>query len=162
MLSINCLGQNLILHSQISIGGTGDDKLMRSIGTGDGGVLLTGFSNSDSSGDKTENSKGLYDYWVVKLDSNLSIEFDKTYGGSDNDYLYGSIETLDGGYLLSGYSYSPVSGDKTDGNFGQEDYWVIKTDNLGNIEWQKTIGGSLVDRYRDVVQLPDSSYILVG
>ena len=51
-------------------------------------------------------------------------------------------QTTDGGYILGGYSNSSRSGDKTEVNSGIGDYWILKIDNLGKIECQKTYGGN--------------------
>ncbi|MBL0343180.1 MAG: hypothetical protein IPP71_21345 [Bacteroidetes bacterium] len=92
-------------------------------------------------GDKTENSNGLDDYWIVKTDSLGTIEWQNTIGGNSDDRFYSLQQTKDGGYILGGRSVSNISGDKTENSMGNSDYWIVKTDNLGTIEWQNTIGG---------------------
>ena len=129
---------------QNTIGGVGNDDLYITQSS-DGGYILGGSSNSGISGDKTDSNKGGYDYWVLKLDATGSIVWQKTIGGNLDDKLYSLDETEDGGFLLGGYSYSGISGDKTEANKGGADYWVIKIDSTGNIIWQKTIGGSEFD-----------------
>ena len=71
-----------------------------------------------------------------------SIQWQNVIGGSSSEYVYSCNPTSDGGYILGGYSYSGISGDKTESSLGGADYWVIKLDSLGNIVWQNTIGGS--------------------
>ncbi|MBL0053995.1 MAG: T9SS type A sorting domain-containing protein [Bacteroidetes bacterium] len=101
---------------------------------------MGGTSNSGISGDKTQPSWGVYDYWVVKIDSLGIKQWDKRFGGTGEDEGIGYIsQTIDGGFLLSGDSYSPISGDKTENNLGPEQTWVIKTDALGNKQWDKTV-----------------------
>lgn len=60
-------------------------------------------------------------------------------------------QTLDGGYILGGFSYSGISGNKSETVWGgvdnYADYWVIKIDSLGNIIWQNDIGGFKDDFY---------------
>ena len=122
---------------QNTIGGSGADILRSITQTKDGGFILGGYSESNSSGDKTENSNGSYDYWIVKTDSLGNIQWQNTIGGSGDDELYSISPTSDGGYILGGRSSSDVSGDKTENSNGIHDYWIIKTDSLGLIQWQK-------------------------
>ncbi len=69
------------------------------------------------------------------------IEWQNTIGGDYFDELYSIEQTYDGGYILGGSSASGISGDKTE-DANNYDYWVIKLDTIGNIEWQNTIGGT--------------------
>ena len=127
---------------QNTIGGNGADALFSLQQTFDGGYILGGFSYSNISGDKTENILGGSDYWVVKLDTSGSIQWQNTIGGSGFDRLYILQLTTDGGYILGGYSDSNISGDKTENNIGDDDYWVVKLSEIGDIQWQNTIGGN--------------------
>jgi hypothetical protein len=94
--------------------------------TADGGYILGGDSRSNISGDKTENSDGYHDYWIVKTDSLGNTQWQYTIGGNSGDYLSEVQQTTDGGYILGGTSGSGISGDKTESNNGQMDYWIIK------------------------------------
>jgi hypothetical protein len=145
-----------------TIGGSGSDHLLSVQQTDDNGYILASSSESNISGDKTENSIGGQDYWVIKIDSSGTIQWQKTIGGSYDDFLYCARQTTDGGYILGGYSWSDISGDKTDNSFGMDDYWVIKTDSSGIIQWQKTIGGSNFDEPYSLQQTSDNGYILGG
>lgn len=147
---------------QNTIGGNGDDQLYSIEQTSDGGYILGGYSDSNISGDKTENRKGLQDYWIVKTDSLGTIQWQNTIGGYDYDYLYSLQQTSDNGYILGGYSQSDISADKTENNIGGWDYWIIKTDSLGNIQWQNTIGGSDNDWLKSILQTSDGNYMLGG
>ncbi|MBK6640833.1 MAG: hypothetical protein IPG39_06105 [Bacteroidetes bacterium] len=111
------------------------------IQTLDEGYLLGGTSYSSISGDKNENNNGICDYWIVKTDSLGVIQWENTIGGNGWDDLHAIIQTSDGGYILGGFSDSNISVDKTEGCNGSYDYWIVKTDILGNIQWQNTIGG---------------------
>ena len=124
-------------------------------------IFLGGWSNSNISGDKTENSQGDYDYWVLKLDPTGNIQWQNTIGGSINDQLYSIQQTIDGGYILGGWSNSNISGDKTENSQGT-DYWVVKLDASGNIQWQNTIGGSFLDYLNCMQQTSDGGFILAG
>ncbi|MBK9457385.1 MAG: hypothetical protein IPO24_18260 [Bacteroidetes bacterium] len=71
-----------------------------------------------------------------------AIEWQKTFGGDKQDWLNDIIETEDGGVLIGGNSNSGISGNKSEPNYGiGSDYWIIKLDPTGNLEWQKAIGG---------------------
>lgn len=149
---------------QNTIGGNNADNLYSIKQTADGGYILGGWSNSDISGDKTENSNGGWDYWIVKTDATGNIQWQNTIGGSGSDELYCIQQTADGGYILGGNSDSNISGDKTENSIGglDWDYWIVKTDASGNVQWENTIGGTLTDRLKSVQQTIDGGYILGG
>lgn len=122
-----------------------------------------GHSGSNMNGDKTEANLGGQDYWVVKLDPFGNIQWQNTIGGNYNDFLKSIIQSSDGGYLLGGYSESDISGDKTeDSSFSLSDYWVVKLDEAGNIEWQNTIAGGHADYLNSIIQTDDGGYLLGG
>ena len=145
-----------------TIGGSYYDYLNSITQTSDGGYILGGYSGSDISGDKTENNLGGHDYWIVKIDNVGNIQWQNTIGGSSSDELYSLVQTTDGGFILGGMSYSNISGDKTENRIGSGDYWIVKTDALGVIQWQNTIGGSNTDELSSLVQTTDGGYILGG
>lgn len=106
-----------------------DDLLMSAEKTTDGGYILGGVSYSGLSGDKTENSMGGGDYWVVKIDDSGNLEWQNAMGGSTSDEGRTITQTLDGGFVMSGFSESDISGDKTESNIGPPDtydYWAVK------------------------------------
>ena len=156
------LGNDGNIEWQNTIGGSSQDFFYSIKQTSDGGYILGGSSYSGISGDKTELSLGLSDYWVIKLDSSGVIEWQNTIGGSGDDNLQSVQQTVDGGYILGGNSSSGISGDKTEVLIGFLDYWVIKLDSSGVIEWQNTIGGSGDDNLQSVQQTVDGGYILGG
>ena len=147
---------------QNTIGGSGHDELYSILQTTDGGYIMGGRSTSLISGDKTENTVGGDDYWIVKTNSSGNIQWQNTIGGSGNDWLYSIKQTTDGGYILGGWSFSNISGDKTENSNGLEDYWIVKTDSLGNIQWQNTIGGGNSDILYSIQQTTDEGFILGG
>src|SRR5688572_17067739 len=103
---------------QNTIGGSAGDYLHAVQQTTDGGYILGGVSNSGISGDKTEICNGSGDYWMVKTDANGNIQWQNTIGGSGHDQLHAIQQTSDGGYVLGGYSFSNISGDKTENSNG--------------------------------------------
>ena len=147
---------------QNTIGGNNDEDLKFLQQTADGGYILGGYSFSNISGDKTENSNGVADYWVVKLGASGAIQWQNTIGGSGADFFTSLQQTADGGYILGGSSNSNISGDKTENGIGNGDYWVVKLDATGTIQWQNTIGGSGSDAITSVHQTADGGYIVGG
>jgi hypothetical protein len=71
-----------------------------------------GSSDSDISAEKTDNSRGNIDIWIIKIDQSGNIMWQKTFGGSNSDWVQSLIETPDGGYILAGSSHSNISGKK--------------------------------------------------
>ena len=87
-------------------------------------------------------------------DKNISLEWDKTFGGSDDDRAYSLIQTTDGGYMVAGYTFSKGA--------GKGDIWVIKLDGKGNKLWDKTFGGSGDDGAVSLIQTTDGGYTVAG
>lgn len=147
---------------QKTIGGSGQEQLKSICQTREGGYIIGGSSSSGKSGDKTEAGFGSLDFWIVKLDSKGTIEWQKTLGGRYVDELRSMETTFDGGYIVGGYSNSPQSAVKTDSNKGVGDFWVLKLDGKGEIEWQKTLGGNKDDQLYVVHQTSDKGYVIGG
>ena len=150
-------------------GGNRNDQLYAMDATHDGGYILGGFSWSDSSGDKSVSNWGLVnysDFWVIKIDANGNKQWDNRYGGTKNDNLYSIQQTQDGGYILGGTSWSDISGDKTETNFGApntNDFWIVKIDASGNKQWDRRFGGiALEDEYGNTIQTSDGGYLISG
>ncbi|HRH48395.1 MAG TPA: hypothetical protein PLP23_06580 [Panacibacter sp.] len=143
-------------------GGSGVDFLYSLQLTVDGGYVLGRASDSGIGGDKTEDSRGTSDYWVVKIDSNGVKQWDKRFGGSSIDNFNSLQQTSDHGYILGGYSYSGIGGDKTENNRGNVDYWVVKIDINGAKQWDKRYGGSDIDQLNALEQTTDGGYVLGG
>ena len=154
---------------QNTIGGSKDDYCLGGEGTSDGGAILIGHSNSPISGDKTEGDIGGLsnpDYWVIKLDNAGSIVWQNTIGGSFADYGEIIRETSDGGYIAGGYSFSGISGDKTEANHAgvglPSDIWILKLNSTGGIVWQNTIGGTNEEQFSDVIETSDGGYLVAA
>src|SRR5947208_2102877 len=101
-----------------TFGGNDDDEPYSLQQTSDGGYIMGGYSLSNKSDDKAEDSKGSYDYWIVKVDGNGTKQWDKTFGGSNDDVLRSLRQTSDGGYIAGGFSSSGSSSNKTDNSKG--------------------------------------------
>ncbi len=160
------------LEWQRSFGGDGTDKLNSIVVTADGGILLGGTSNSTKSFAKTEDAFGGYDFWVVRLDPFGAILWQKTYGGLSEDSVSKIIQTSDGGFLIGGTSssnklFDPATQDikpnaKSENTNGNLDFWLLKIDASGVLEWQKTLGGKYADILKTVAQTPDGDYVVAG
>ncbi|MBC7776111.1 MAG: hypothetical protein H7246_11810, partial [Phycisphaerae bacterium] len=108
-------------------------------------------------------SGSIYDFWFFKLDAQGDLEWDKFYGGSKEEHLDKIRQTPDKGFILSGGSYSN-NGDVT-GHHGPTtyaDFWIVKTDSLGNLEWQKSLGGSFYDEAFNILVTSDGGYLAGG
>ena len=143
-----------------TFGGSLADQLNSIQQTADGGYVLAGSTKSDD-GDVGDGNNGAMDYWIVKLDGSGNKVWDKTYGGSKSDLVNSIQQTSDGGYIVSGHTWSD-DGDLSDGNNGENDYWIIKLDNVGNKVWDKTYGGSGNDYATSIQQTSDGGYIVAG
>jgi hypothetical protein len=128
----------------------------------DGSYLLGGSSSSDAFGDKSQNSFGFSDYWVVKTDSMGNKSWDKTYGGGGGDYMQSVVATADGGFLLGGYSNSLKGNSKAEASIGGYDYWIVKLDKAGNKQWDKTYGGTGIDKLAAIRQVSATEYMIGG
>ena len=140
-------------------GGSKNDKAQSITKTSDGGYAILGYTQSNDE-DITDKPNEGYDYWVLKFDSNNTLQWSKTYGGSEDDRGYSITQTPDGGYALLGYSYSNDL-DVTL-NAGLQDYWVVKLDASGNINWQESFGYPGLDSGISFTQTNDNGFLLIG
>ncbi|MDB5282297.1 MAG: hypothetical protein JWO06_1372 [Bacteroidota bacterium] len=147
-----------------TLGGTKNEFLNGIEQTSDGGYLVAGTTSSDSGGDKTQNNwrSGYENYWIVKLDSAGNKIWDQRYGGTKGEDLFCMTKTKDGNFLLGGYSFSDISGDKTQNNKGQNDYWILKIDSAGNKIWDRDFGATSSDMLYDVSNTADGGFLLAG
>ena len=143
---------------QKAYGGGGDDFAYSIEQTFDSGFVVAGRTGSGD-GDVTNNN-GFEDYWIVKIDSIGNIEWQKSYGGTQNDGAYSIKQTTDSGYVVAGSAASNDS-DVTGSN-GGEDYWILKLTPVGDMQWQKTFGGSSQEKCHSIRQTVDGGYILGG
>jgi len=127
-------------------GGYKTDKASCIIQSDDGGFLIVGESNSFGAGG--------YDFWLVKTDSNGFMEWNRTFGGVNMEYPQSVIQSDDGGFLIVGESNSFGA--------GGYDFWLVKTDSNGFMEWNRTFGWKENDHAKSVVQMNDSSFLIAG
>jgi hypothetical protein len=162
---------NIQIEWQRTIGGSNTDNLYSLTQTPDGGYILGGVSTSGISGEKTDTNRGpappipifaTGDYWIVKVNDTGGIQWQRTMGGSNFDSYSSLALTSDGGYIVAGNSNSGISGEKTDTSRGVRDYWILKLNDTGGIQWQKTIGGGKDDMFQKIIQTADGGYMLAG
>lgn len=129
-------------------GSSGFDRIYTMIQKADGGFALVGTTASYGAGD--------FDAWLVKTDCDGTMEWMRTYGGSSHDNAYSGIMTANGGFALGGgtksYRVNPVD----------MDFWLVKLDANGVVEWYQTYGGSMDEEVRSVIQTDDGGFILAG
>ena len=142
-------------------GGSGQDICWKVI-QNDAGYLLIGQSDSNISGDKTENSRGGIDFWLIQVRPSGDYVWDKTYGGNKDDVPFSAVKTPDGNYIIAGHSDSDISGDKSEADRGGLDLWILKVDKNGNKIWDKTFGGDLNDDYPTALIRLQNGHYLVG
>jgi outer membrane protein assembly factor BamB/predicted secreted protein len=112
----------------------------------DGGYVIAGYTESFGAGNT--------DVWLVKVDASGTMQWNKTYGGTGYDHAYSLIRTIDDGYV--------ITGDTASFGAGASDFWLVKVDSSGNMQWNKTYGGKGSETARSVFQSFDGGYALAG
>jgi hypothetical protein len=136
-----------------------DVEELRSIAPAfDGGYILV--STSFSLMGEVSGNHGKSDYWVAKVDQDGNFQWGKCYGGSEDEAARSIVQCSDSGFLIAGFSNSN-DGDVS-GNHGDFDYWVVKTDPIGNIEWQRSLGGTLSDWAYSALEISPGNYVVAG
>lgn len=145
-------------------GGTEDEYLNNVLESQYGGFVLSGFSYTSNTGTLTDNTNfGKSDVWIMKIDENGIIQWQRLLGGSEIDLTESLIETKDGSILVVGSSFSSASGSfGSIINNGTRDAIAIKLDYAGNIIWQTMLGGSADDRFNNIVETEDGDYLISG
>lgn len=139
-------------------GGTNNDRAYAAVHGHDGGYVMAGFTESDDF--DISNSKGSYDFWVVKIDKNGALEWEQSFGGTGIDQAQDISKTIDGGYLIVGNTFSEDVQVTT--NYGVSDIWVVKIDGVGNLLWQKSFGGSGFDAAHSIKPSKDGGFLVAG
>lgn len=142
---------------ETSIGGSEIDQSRAIVTTNDNGYLILG--NSFSTDGVITANYGGSDVMITKLNANGAVSWSKNYGGSNFDFGT-SIKKASNGYLVTGYTQS-IDIDVNE-NKGDNDFWIFKINEFGNISWQKTFGGSGLDFCHDVIETIDNTIIIVG
>ncbi len=153
------------LQWQKTYGGSLDDRGNDIIETSDGGYAILGYSFSNN--DNVSNNAGLQDYWIVKLNTSGNILWEKSFGYQGADSGISLIETNDQGFLITGILDVTASGgegntQRTANRHAGGDYWALKLDISGNLEWSRYFGGNFTDTPYGVVQTEDNGFIIAG
>jgi len=143
ILKLNAKGE---VEWQKTFGGERDDEANSIQQTTDGEYIVAGWTNSLGSGEQ--------DVYILKLNSNGEVEWQKTLGGEYDDEANSIQQTKDGGYIVAGWTYSFGS--------GGEDAYILKLNSNGEVEWQKTLGGEYDDEANSIQQTKDGGYIVAG
>ncbi len=159
--------RSAISNKVFAFGGEGDDAFNSLVTIGlNSEAVAAGYSTS-STGDLAMN-RGGKDFWLLKLNYNGTKIWSRSFGGSGDDvataiarsYKRVDMSTFHDGYIVAGYTYSN-DGDVS-GNHGGKDAWIIKTDTLGNIVWQKTLGGPGDDEILGISEGANPNLLLSG
>jgi len=152
------LGPEMLPEWERSLGGSREDIGTALVFDPDGGFTVTGLTRSND-GDVSGNY-GKQDLWVAKTNSEGTLMWQRCFGGSDDDGGTDIIRTLDGGYIVTGWTRS------TDGSIiglkGGMDAWIIGLGSDHEIEWQLLLGGEGDDILREIIPANDGGYIAVG
>lgn len=140
------------------VGGSGFDEIISIKQMPGGGFIAVGETTS-ADGDVPHNN-GLYDLWVLAIAPTGTILWSRTFGGFNSDAAFNIQNTNDGGFIVSGATYS-VDGDITL-NRGLQDAWILKLTHTGQLEWQKTYGTSGNDCGFSIATLTKGGYIVAG
>lgn len=147
LTALNCVAPAAAATlGQWSYGGIKYDCGTGIVNTSDGGYALAGLTYSQGSGES--------DLWLVKVDASGNMQWNKTFGGAQEDVGYSLVQSNDGGYAIVGSTISYGSG----GN----DIWLIKTDSSGNLQWDKTYGGAGDDYGWNLEKTSDGGYLITG
>lgn len=148
---------NLIVEWQKCYGGSSWEMAKDIKATSDGGFIIIGETMSND-GD-VSFSHGHSDIWLVKTDKFGNIEWERTYGGPSPDYASTVMETSDGGFVFLGYVSSGAGYTDT---IGLLDIWIVKTNNVGDILWDKVYGGTGSDGSKQIVESGDGGYVILN
>ncbi len=156
MIKLNREGE---IEWDFTMGTDSQDYGYAIIQTSDGGYLVGGSSKLTGGGNLDCESQGQADGVLVKLDADRNIEWQNCYGGSGYDLIWEIIELIDG-YIFVGGAGSN-DGDIS-GYHGGGDIWVVRIDIVGNIVWQKCLGGSRSEYANTIYKTDDDGFIIVG
>lgn len=152
---------------QRSLGGSRDDELKDVIELPNGDLICVGATsseNGDVSGLHTFSQNGIYysfsDLWILKLTSTGQTIWSKVYGGTDPEKGVAIKKAVDGGYIIGGNAES--NDFDVSGNHGWSDLWLLKIDDNGNKQWQKTYGNYNSQFVSNLVVTSDGNYLVTG
>lgn len=154
--------QSMNIESQNSFGGNNTDFPIKVVKLDNGKRILLASSKSTISWDKTENCRGDFDIWVICLDENEQIIWQKTIGGNNIDLASDVIVTSDQFIFICGSTLSPMSFEQSNTLYGSWDAWLIKLDSLGNILFDKNFGGTEMDGFTNIIEIESGNLLAFG
>ena len=142
-----------------TLGGSLNESGASIIKTNDGGYAILGHaqSNDIDVSNKPDNS---FDYWLLKYNLNHELQWQRTYGGSDDDRGTDIIQANDGSYAIIGYSKS--NDRNITENNGANDFWICKLSSSGAIVWEKSFGFLGTDNGNAIIQTQDNGFLIAG
>lgn len=158
ILKVDSLGN---VQWQKTIGGDKED-LLRGIIESNDGYLIGGSSHSGMTGDKLVDNFGSSDYWLLKIDFNGRVIWQREFGGNFEEDFDALLLTKDKKYILAGSSGSSISGNKLVSNFSAIDWWLIGLDSLGNEMFQRVYGGNANESFANLKNNPNNSFTIAG
>ena len=150
------------ISGQFCIGSTASEFPIKEAFLDNGNRIVLSVSNSPAVADKTENCRGDYDFWVLCINQNDQIVWQKTIGGIDWDNPSGLLITEDQSIYICGATLSTPSFEQTNDLFGSWDAWLIKMNSTGDIVWNKNYGGTALDGFNDLIELPSGNIFIFG
>ncbi|MDR6546537.1 hypothetical protein J2810_002596 [Chryseobacterium rhizosphaerae] len=147
---------------QKDIKSSSQDFLSQITTTIDGQYLITGSSIQTDKLQQNNKQNNGYDFHLIKLNQQGEQVFEKYFSGNNHDYLASTVTTQDGGFLISGTSYSGKGLDKKEDSKGGSDIWLIRINEFGDQLWQKTLGSSSDEEARAVIQTTDQGFFVAG
>ncbi len=158
----NAFSQIGSISGQFCIGSTESEFPIKEAFLDNGNRIVLLISNSPAVADKTENCRGDYDFWVLCINQNDQIIWQKTIGGVDWDNPSGLLITEDQSIYIYGATLSTPSFEQTNDLFGSWDAWLIKMNSTGDILWNKNYGGTASDSFNDIIELPSGNMMIFG
>jgi len=147
-----------------TFGGSNEDMGFSIVQTENGGYAVAGYTILDREKRKdtwraklgyielTEDKR--QDFWIIKIDKNGNIEWDEVFGENGPDIANSIIRTKDGGYAVAGFIWTIYA--------GKQDIWIVKLDENGNKEWDKTFDKDKNDVAYSIIQTKDGGYAIAG
>jgi hypothetical protein len=158
-----CVSTNGTKVWERSFGGTDSDGVWAVAGAHSGDYVVAGYSASPISGNKTAPAFGSWDMWIICVDADGGQKWDHSFGGSGFDYAQDIQRTRDGGFIVAGYSHSPISGNKTAQMLGFGDAWAVRLDAAGNKLWDLSFGTATgYEEFYAVAVAEDGGFIFSG
>lgn len=162
---ITKLSSSFVVEWSNCYGGSETEECNSVVQLTDGSYAALGYTSTHNNGQVTghHGSQGMDDFWLLKLSSTGSLVWQKCIGGSGDDQANALVCTSDGGFALAGLTNS-IDGDVSGlhGMFFSPDIWVCKTDNNGNVQWQRCCGGSEQDESFNMFQETGGALVVSG